>query len=80
VADSQRADRVVSRGSLTPQETIGTTVQALDPNFPALTSQAGLLARHMGGANIGFADGHVKWERPEQTWTSAIQNQWNYTL
>jgi prepilin-type N-terminal cleavage/methylation domain-containing protein/prepilin-type processing-associated H-X9-DG protein len=80
IADSQRADRVVSRGSLTPQETIGTTVQALDPNFPAVTNQAGLLARHIGGANIGFADGHVKWERPEQTWTSATQNQWNYTL
>lgn len=80
LADTQRPDKQPSRGSITPQETIGAAVQAIDPKWPALTSQAGLIARHQGGANIGFADGHVKWEQPQATWTDPLHNQWRRDL
>jgi prepilin-type processing-associated H-X9-DG protein len=26
----------------------------------------GVAARHNGGANYAFADGHAKWQKPEQ--------------
>ncbi len=81
LADIQRPDGKLGGGSLTPQiSTINNTVAALDPNWPALISQAGLIARHSNGANIGFADGHVKFERPEATWTDADHNQWRRDL
>jgi prepilin-type N-terminal cleavage/methylation domain-containing protein/prepilin-type processing-associated H-X9-DG protein len=79
-ADTQRADGQPSRGSLTPEITIGNTAVSVDGVFPALTTQAGLLARHSQGLNFGFADGHAKWQRPEMTWTSVTQNEWNRTL
>lgn len=81
LADIQRPDNKLGGGSLTPQLTTSTgAVAPIDPNWPALSSQAGLVARHSDGANIGFADGHVKWEHPEATWTNAEQNQWRRDL
>lgn len=80
LADTQRPDKQPSRGSLTPQQTVGATAVAIDPKWPALTSQAGLTSRHQNGANIGFADGHVKWEQPQATWTDALHNQWRRDL
>ncbi|MGO8672165.1 MAG: prepilin-type N-terminal cleavage/methylation domain-containing protein [Capsulimonadaceae bacterium] len=82
-ADTQRADNVASRGSLTPQyinlET-GNAVAFPGSGFTASNSQAALVARHQGGANIAYADGHVKWHFLTDTWTSTTQNSWDRTL
>ena len=83
IADTQRADGTVSRGSLTPQYVNPTTGQATA--FPGSVyapsnAQAALIARHQGGANIGFADGHVKWKHLQDTWKSVTENNWNRTL
>jgi prepilin-type N-terminal cleavage/methylation domain-containing protein/prepilin-type processing-associated H-X9-DG protein len=81
IADTQRPDLKLAGGSLTPQLTTATNgIAPIDPNWPALTTQAGLIARHTNGANFGFADGHVKWEHPEATWTNSGQNQWRRDL
>lgn len=82
-ADSQRADKVPSRGSLTPQYidlTTGIATAFPGSNWPASQTQAALVARHVGGANIAYADGHVKWHHLTDTWQSVTQNQWDRTL
>ncbi|HZT42145.1 MAG TPA: DUF1559 domain-containing protein [Chthonomonadaceae bacterium] len=82
IADIQRPDGKLGGGSLTPQLTLldNSGVKPIDPNWPALVSQAGLIARHTNGSNIGFADGHVKFERPEATWQDETHNQWRRDL
>ena len=35
-------------------------------NYSATKPQAGSPARHLEGANYAYADGHVKWSRPER--------------
>jgi len=57
----------VGRGSVTPQQWWGFTLSS---------PQAQLTARHNGYANVGFADGHAKAQRPDQTWTSLTDNEW----
>lgn len=64
-ADAGRSDGTPSRGGLYPQP------WAFD-----VASQARFLARHQGGGNIAYSDGHSKWRRPEQTWTSYQNNEW----
>ena len=83
IADTQRADNKLSRGSLTPQYIDPATGNATA--FPGSAwvpnnGQAALIARHQGGANIGFADGHVKWKHLQDTWKSLTQNNWDRTL
>lgn len=83
IADTQRADSKLSRGSLTPQyidPTSGNATAFPGSGFPASNAQAALIARHQGGANIGFADGHVKWKHVQDTWQSPTQNNWDRTL
>lgn len=64
-ADAGRSDGTTSRGGVYPQP------WAFD-----VASQSRLLARHQGGANVAYADGHSKWRRPEQTWRSYNDNDW----
>jgi len=83
IADTQRADGNLSRGSLTPQYINTTTGNAQafpGSSWTALNTQAALIARHVGGANVGYADGHVKWVHLENTWQSLTQNNWNRSL
>ena len=40
------------------------------------STQSRLMPRHQNGANIGYADGHVKYRRPAQTVRSANDNDW----
>lgn len=65
VGDAGRSDGTASRGGMYPQP------WAFD-----VASQARFLARHQGGGNIAYADGHAKWTKPEKTWTSVLVNQW----
>jgi prepilin-type N-terminal cleavage/methylation domain-containing protein/prepilin-type processing-associated H-X9-DG protein len=64
-ADAGRSDGTPSRGGLYPQ-----------PFAFDVASQARFLARHQGGGNIAYSDGHSKWKRPEQTWHSYNNNDW----
>jgi len=83
IADTQRADRTLSRGSLTPQyidPVSGNTLAFPGSAWVPSNSQAALIARHQNGANIGFADGHVKWKHVQDTWKSLTDNNWNRTL
>jgi len=59
------SDGTASRGGMYPQP------WAFD-----VATQARFLPRHSGGGNIAYADGHVKWALPDQTWESATRNQW----
>jgi prepilin-type processing-associated H-X9-DG protein len=81
IADTQRADGKLSRGSLTPQyiDPVSTNSVGFGA-FPALNTQAALIARHAGGANIGYADGHVKWHHVQDTWVDTYNNNWDRTL
>jgi prepilin-type N-terminal cleavage/methylation domain-containing protein/prepilin-type processing-associated H-X9-DG protein len=80
VADTQRGDNTVSRGSLTPQfinpaNAAAGAVPYPGSGFPSgLQSQAAIIARHTGGLNVGYADGHVKFRRVEQLWRSYADN------
>jgi prepilin-type processing-associated H-X9-DG protein/prepilin-type N-terminal cleavage/methylation domain-containing protein len=65
VGDAGRSDGTASRGGMYPQP------WAFD-----VTTQARFLARHQGGGNIAYADGHAKWTKPEKTWTSFTDNDW----
>jgi prepilin-type N-terminal cleavage/methylation domain-containing protein/prepilin-type processing-associated H-X9-DG protein len=65
LADAGRSDGTPSRGGLYPQP------WAFDN-----TTQARMYARHNGGANIAYADGHVKWSTIEATWHSYTDNDW----
>jgi prepilin-type N-terminal cleavage/methylation domain-containing protein/prepilin-type processing-associated H-X9-DG protein len=71
IAEAARASGIASRGGLYPQP------WAFDDS--ALTDnqqQARFRARHNGGGNIAYADGHAKWTRPEKTWRSYTDNDW----
>ncbi len=52
----------------------------IDPRQTEETSPVAM-KRHNGGANYGFADGHTRWMRWEQTWLPSGQlngpNKWN---
>ncbi len=64
-ADAARQDGTSSRGGLYPI-----------PFAFAATTQAAFIARHQGGGNVAYADGHSKWRRPEATWRSYNDNDW----
>jgi prepilin-type N-terminal cleavage/methylation domain-containing protein/prepilin-type processing-associated H-X9-DG protein len=71
LAEAARASGIASRGGLYPQP------WAFDDSaLPDASQQARFKARHAGGGNIAFADGHAKWLRPEQTWKSYTNNFW----
>jgi len=65
VGDSGRSDGTPSRGGMYPQ-----------PLAFDVTTQSRLIARHQGGCNIAYADGHAKWTKPEKTWRSYNDNDW----
>jgi prepilin-type N-terminal cleavage/methylation domain len=71
VGEAGRASGLPSRGGMYPQPWAFDDAQAPDNQ-----QQARFLARHNGGGNIVFADGHAKWTRPEQTWRSFTDNDW----
>ena len=65
LADAGRSDGTTSRGGIYPQP------WAFD-----VSTQSRFLARHQGGGNVSYSDGHAKWRRPEQTWRSYNDNDW----
>lgn len=65
-AEAGRSDNTPSRGGLFPLQYIA----------PADTTQARLLERHLGYANVFFADGHAKNVMWVQTWTDINRNWW----
>ncbi|MBC8101350.1 MAG: DUF1559 domain-containing protein [Cytophagales bacterium] len=77
IADAARSDGTPSRGGMYPQ-----------PYAFSNTTQARTLNRHQDGANIGYADGHVKFVKfgrlpapatesgPTATWRSYNDNEW----
>ena len=77
LADTQRADGSVSRGSLTPQYVSPANGHAAaypGSGFTTSDAQAAIVARHTGGLNVGYSDGHVKFRRVEQLWRSYADN------
>jgi prepilin-type N-terminal cleavage/methylation domain-containing protein/prepilin-type processing-associated H-X9-DG protein len=79
-----------SRGSVIPQMPLnynGSNYTAGDPfidagGTPVLPqdgNQAAVVVRHNGGANFMYADGHIKYLHPEQTWRSITDNDWKRT-
>jgi len=71
VGDAGRASGLPSRGGMYPQPWAFD-----DSNLADSQQQARFLARHQGGGNIAYADGHAKWTKPEKTWRSALDNDW----
>jgi prepilin-type N-terminal cleavage/methylation domain-containing protein/prepilin-type processing-associated H-X9-DG protein len=71
IGDAGRASGLPSRGGMYPQPWAFD-----DSSQPDANQQARFLARHQGGGNIAYADGHAKWMRPEQTWRSPVSNDW----
>ena len=69
VSDAGRANGLPARGGLYPQP------WSFDDSA-SVNQQARFLARHQGGGNIAYADGHAKWTRPEKTWASYANNDW----
>ena len=49
-----------------------------EDGVPYTGGQAAPSARHFGGTNFLFADGHVKWHKLKDTWTSWSDNYWRY--
>jgi prepilin-type processing-associated H-X9-DG protein len=47
-----------------------------DSAQPDARQQARMLARHSGGANVAYADGHARWTRVEKTWRTFADNDW----
>ena len=81
LADASRADKKVGRGSLTPQYNDTSTNQAVsyDPaDFTANNGQAAIAARHRGGTNVAYSDGHVKFRLVYQLWRSKTDNDFRY--
>ena len=71
LGDASRASGIASRGGMYPQPWVFD-----DKTLPDNQQQARFAARHSGGGNIAYADGHAKWNRPEQTWRSFKDNDW----
>ncbi len=71
LGEAGRASGLPSRGGMYPQPWAFN-----DANLPDTQQQARFLARHNGGGNINFADGHAKWTKPERTWRSYNDNDW----
>lgn len=71
LGDAGRAAGLPSRGGLYPQPWAFD-----DKHLPESQQQARFLARHQNGGNIIYADSHAKWVRPEQTWRTALNNDW----
>jgi prepilin-type N-terminal cleavage/methylation domain-containing protein/prepilin-type processing-associated H-X9-DG protein len=71
IGDAGRASGLPSRGGLYPQPWAFD-----DSNLPDTQQQARFLARHTGGGNIAFSDGHSKLRKPNQTWRSYNDNDW----
>jgi prepilin-type N-terminal cleavage/methylation domain-containing protein/prepilin-type processing-associated H-X9-DG protein len=71
LGEAGRASGFPSRGGLYPQPWAFD-----DAALPDSRQQARFLARHQGGGNIAYGDGHSKWKRPQQTWTSYSSNEW----
>jgi prepilin-type N-terminal cleavage/methylation domain-containing protein/prepilin-type processing-associated H-X9-DG protein len=65
LSDAGRSDNTDSRGGNYPQ-----------PWAFNVTTQSRFQARHQGGGNVAYADGHAKWKRPEQTWRNCWDNDW----
>ncbi len=65
IGDAGRSDGTPSRGGMYPQP------WAFD-----VSTQARMLARHNGGANVAYADGHAKWTLVDKTWRSGTDNDW----
>ena len=66
VADAGRtSDNSPSRGGLYPQ-----------PWEFNVTTQSRFIARHQGGGNAAYSDGHAKWSRPEGTYKTHTNNYW----
>ena len=65
IADAARADNTTSRGGLYPQ-----------PWEFDVATQSRFIARHQGGGNVAYSDGHAKWQRPEQTYKTHENNFW----
>jgi prepilin-type N-terminal cleavage/methylation domain-containing protein/prepilin-type processing-associated H-X9-DG protein len=65
IADAGRSDGTPSRGGMYPQP------WAFD-----VSTQGRMIARHFGGANVGFGDGHAKWILPDATWPSYNGSWW----
>jgi len=70
-----------SRGGLYPMD--GSTGSAADAaNLPFSGgpvfsgSQSAPNDLHQGGMCVGYADGHAKWELPQNTWRTLASNQW----
>jgi prepilin-type N-terminal cleavage/methylation domain-containing protein/prepilin-type processing-associated H-X9-DG protein len=57
-ADAARATGQPSRGGLYPMQIIN----------PSDVSQARMLERHSGGANVGYADGHASYTTFQKSW------------
>jgi prepilin-type N-terminal cleavage/methylation domain-containing protein/prepilin-type processing-associated H-X9-DG protein len=71
VGDAARASGVPSRGGMYPQPWAFD-----DSSLPDDKQQARPVARHQGGVNFAYADGHSKWMRLNQTWRSYTDNDW----
>lgn len=65
VAEASRPDGTASRGGIYPQPW---GFIAPGSSQPA--------ARHQEGFHVGYADGHVKWKHPNDTWRSYNDNDW----
>ena len=66
-----------SRGGLFPLRDSGGIGNFADgPTEATINTQARPAVRHFDGVIFGFADGHVKWLKPEKTWRSLTNNYW----
>jgi prepilin-type N-terminal cleavage/methylation domain-containing protein/prepilin-type processing-associated H-X9-DG protein len=89
LGDAARSSTAVSRGSMTPQAWWGFTPAAgsgtqaeLYPRhltsgvLQSPSSYDSVQYYSQGVANVGYSDGHVKSEYPNQTWISTTKNEW----
>jgi prepilin-type N-terminal cleavage/methylation domain-containing protein/prepilin-type processing-associated H-X9-DG protein len=71
IGDAGRFSGLPSRGGMYPQPWAFN-----DSALPDNQQQGRFLARHQGGGNIAYGDGHSKWVKPEKTWRSYEDNDW----
>ncbi|HEX8465690.1 MAG TPA: DUF1559 domain-containing protein [Abditibacterium sp.] len=85
ISEAARGDGTASRGGLYPIANGGLSASGgqrdpgLFPGGPVETtyaSQAQVFKRHFDGTIFGYADGHVKWVRPDRTWRNLLNNEW----